>query len=143
MFTTIECSVVVRASLEETWKAFADLSRLLGRGIYDEAAWVEGTPWQVGSRIHYRVQQPLEAGIDAVITAIDPPHQLQIVNHSMGITADQLVVFRPTKEGMTRISARVEFLGRSPTLPADQIESAVRFLVQDALDTVAARFSRK
>jgi len=140
MFTKIECSVVVKASVDDTWRAFADISRLLGQEIYEEANWVEGKPWEVGSRIRYRITKPIPAVIDAVVTASHRPHSVQIVNHSVGVTADEALFFRDIGQGQTRISARVEFLGKSHALSDADVESAVRFLVQHALDTAAAQF---
>ncbi len=53
MLPRIEYSVTVPVSVDAAFQAFQDLERLLHRGIYDEALWVEGKPWEVGSRLRY------------------------------------------------------------------------------------------
>ena len=41
MLPRIEYSVTIPVSVDTAFQAFLDLERLLHRGIYDEAAWVE------------------------------------------------------------------------------------------------------
>jgi len=104
MLPRTDYSVVVPVSVELAFRAFGDLERLLHREIYDEASWIEGNPWQVGSRIRYVVTKPIHATISAVVTSYEPPRYVALLNHGMGITAEQQVTFATSYEG-TRASA--------------------------------------
>jgi hypothetical protein len=138
MLPRIDYSVVVPVSAELAFRAFTDLNRLLNRGIYEQASWTEGTPWKVGSRIRYVVAKPREATIAAVVTACEPAHYVAILNHAMGVTAEQQVSFvESPNAGSTRVRMLVEFVGKSPDLPDNVVHEAITFYTHDALDTMA------
>ena len=65
MLPRTDYSVVVPVSVELASRAFSDLERLLHREIYEEVSWIEGNPWQVGSRIRYVVSTPVKATISS------------------------------------------------------------------------------
>lgn len=126
--------VPVRPAL--AFRAFSDLRRLLNRGIYEQAVWTEGVPWKVGSRVRYDVLQPVRATISAVVTSADPPRSVSLLNHALGITAEQQVSFDPVPGG-TKVRMAMEFVGESPDLPAHGVHKAIAFYTKDAVDTMA------
>lgn len=139
MLPRVEYSVTAPASLEKVWLAFSDLSRLLGRGIYSEAVWTEGEPWQVGSRLRYVVQQPVQATVTAVVTLSEPPLKVGLINHSLGITAQQMVTFSQVRPNTTRVIMTMDFVGESTSPTPIDVAEALRFLTHDALDTTLDR----
>jgi hypothetical protein len=142
MLPRIEYSVTARTSAEQLWEAFCDLSRLLDRGTYTDATWIEGQPWQAGSRVRYRLEKPVAAVISSVITAVEPPRRVSIINHSLGITADQIVTFRAFPSGTTRVTMMIEFVGQSNELAPQTVVDAIEFLTRDALDSMIARWQK-
>lgn len=138
MLSRIEYSVVVSATPAAAFQAFCNLDRLLHRGIYDEASWFEGPPWKVGSRIRYVISKPFAATILAVVTSCDPPHAVGLLNHALGITAEQNVTFSAAPKKSTRMMMTMDFVGKSPTVSETVIQEAISFLTHDALDTAAA-----
>ncbi|MGA7292481.1 MAG: hypothetical protein WBW53_14870 [Terriglobales bacterium] len=142
MLPRIEYSVTVPVPVDAAFKAFLNLERLLHRGIYDEASWVEGQPWQVGSRIRYVISQPVRASISAVVSSISPPRAVSLLNHALGVTVDQHVSFGPDLRGGTRIRITMDLVGKSTELSENEIHDAVTFVTKDALDTVAAILRR-
>ena len=138
MLPRTDYSVVVPVSVELAFRAFSDLGRLLHREIYEEVSWVEGSPWQVGSRIRYVVTKPVHATISAVVTSYEPPRYVALLNHGMGITAEQQVTFAGSLGGATRVRMIMDFVGKSPDLPEDVVQQAVSLYTHDALDTMAA-----
>jgi hypothetical protein len=136
MLPRVEYSVTASASLEKVWSAFSDLSRLLGRGIYSEAVWTEGVPWQVGSRLRYVVLHPVPATISAVVTLSEPPLKIGLINHSLGITAQQMVTFSQVTTNTTRVIMTMDFVGESTSPTPIDVAAALRFFTQDALDTM-------
>jgi hypothetical protein len=139
MLPRVEYSVTAPASPEEVWLAFSDLSRLLGRGIYTEAVWTEGPPWQVGSRLRYVVLQPVKATVSAVVSLSEPPLKVGLINHALGITAQQLVTFSRVKPDTTRVIMTMDFVGESMAPTPIDVGAALRFYTHDALDTMLDR----
>ncbi len=99
MLPRVEYSVTVPVPVDAAFRAYQDLERLLHRGIYDEALWVEGGPWQVGSRLRYVICKPVRATASAVVTFISPPRAISLLNHALGVTAEQHVYFGPDLKG--------------------------------------------
>ncbi|PYX46435.1 MAG: hypothetical protein DMG83_07460 [Acidobacteria bacterium] len=139
MLPRVEYSVTAPASPEEVWLAFSDLTRLLGRGIYSEAVWTEGPPWQVGSRLRYVVLHPLKATVSAVVSLSEPPLKVGLINHALGITAQQLVTFSRVKSDTTRVIMTMDFVGESMAPTPIDVGAALRFYTHDALDTMLDR----
>ena len=138
MLPRIEYSVTVPVPVDAAFQAFQDLERLLHRGIYHEASWIAGAPWQVGSRLRYVIVQPAHATISAVVTSISPPRAISLLNHALGITAEQHISFGPDLKGGTRVRMTMNLFGTSTELSADALHSAITFVARDALDTMAA-----
>jgi hypothetical protein len=143
MLPHVEYSVIVPVPLEVAFKAFQDLDRLLHRGIYTEALWVEGKPWQVGSRLRYVIVRPVEATVSAVVTLITPPRAVSLLNHALGVTAEQHVYFTPEPKGSARVRMTLELIGKSTVLSEKDLHDAATFITKDALDTVAAHVRRR
>ncbi len=140
MLQRVEYSVALPVSVDAAFQAFRNLDRLLHRGIYREASWIEGAPWQVGSRLRLVVDKPITATISTVVISSSPPHALELLHHALGITAEERVSFGPAPDGGARVGVVFEFLGTSPELSEDAVHEAISFFARDALDTVAALF---
>jgi hypothetical protein len=138
MLARIEYSVLVPVAPEVAFRAFSHLERLLHRGVYEEASWIEGKPWQVGSRIRYRVTVPTKATISAVVTRYEAPRWISLLNHALGVTAEQNVTFDSAPHEGTRVRMSMDFVGKSQELSDAAVEQAIGFLTKDALDTMAA-----
>jgi hypothetical protein len=143
MLPRIEYSVTVPVSVDVAFHAFQNLERLLHRGIYDEASWVEGAPWKVGSRLRYVVVKPVHATISAVVSSISPPRAISLLNHALGVTAEQNVSFRPDLKGGARVRMTMDFVGKPSELSESALHEAVTFVVKDALDSMAALCQRR
>jgi hypothetical protein len=143
MLPRVEYSVTVPVRVDAAFQAFQDLERLLHRGIYDEAAWIEGVPWQVGSRLRYVIAQPVRATVSAVVTSISPPRAISLLNHALGVTAEQNVSFGPDLKGGTRVRMTMDFVGKPSELSENAVHEAVIFIVKDALDTLAVLCRRR
>jgi len=134
----VEYSVTVPVPVDAAFRAFQDLKRLLHRGIYEEAAWVEGAPWQVGSRLRYVIVRPVRATISAVVTSISPPRAISLLNHALGVTGEQHVSFGPDFKGGARVRMTMNLIGKSNELSDSDLHDAVTFVTRDALDTMSA-----
>ena len=138
MLPRVEYSVNVPVSVDAAFHAFKNLNRLLHRGIYQEASFVEGKPWEVGSRLRYVVIKPVQATISAVVNSLSAPRAISLLNHALGVTVEQHVTFGPDLQGGTRVRVTMDPIGESTELPEATIDEALKFLTRDALDTVVA-----
>lgn len=139
MLSRVEYSVRVPVSVDAAFHAFQDLTRLLHRGIYEEASWIEGQPWEVGSRLRYVVVKPVQATISAVVNSLSAlPRAISLLNHALGVTVEQNVTFVPDLQGGTRVRMTMDPIGASTELPESTIHEAVQFFTRDALDTLSA-----
>lgn len=142
MLPRIEYSVTARTSPEELWAAFSDLSRLLGRGIYSEAAVTQGEPWRTGSRLRYVGVQPVEATVTAVVTHGEPPVKVGLLNHALRVTVQQMVVFTRLQDS-TRVDLVMDSVGQPPAPDSFDVAKALDFFARDALDTMLAQWRVK
>ena len=143
MESRVEYSVTAHATPVQLWEAFCDLTRLLGRDVYSEAAFIAGEPWSEGSRIRYVIEQPLRAIVSAVVTLCEPSVKLGLLNHALGITAQQQVIFTPLKHDSTRVTMIMDFVGQSTApIPVD-VRATIEFFCKDALDTMVDRWKQK
>lgn len=136
MLPRIEYSVVVPVSVDLAFRAFSDLNRLLDRDIYDGVSWIEGKPWEIGSRIRYVVAKPIPATIHAVVTAYEPPQFAAVIYHAFGVTAEQQVNFSSTRKGSS-VHLILEFVGAAVVLPDDVVRQSIASYARDALDSMA------
>ena len=143
MLPRIEYSITIPVPVDVAFKAFQDLDRLLHRGIYAEATWVEGMPWQVGSRTRYVIVHPIEATISAVVTSVSAPRSVSLLNHALGVTVEQNVSFGPDLKGGTRVRMTMDVFGESFELSERATSEAITLLTRDALDTVATLCLRR
>jgi hypothetical protein len=76
--------------------------------------------------------------ISGVVTAISPPRSIDLINHALGITAEQHVSFGPDLKGGTRIRMTLNLVGKSTELSESDLQKTVTFITRNALDTVVA-----
>ncbi len=76
------------------------------------------------------------------MTAISPPRAISLLNHALGVTADQHVSFGPDLKGGTRVRMTLELIGKSTELSEKALHDAVTFITRDALDSMAALCQR-
>ena len=136
MLPRVEYSVTIPVSVDAAFHAFQDLDRLLHRGIYQEASFIEGKPWEVGSRLRYVVIKPVKATVSAVVNSLSPPRAISLLNHALGVTAEQHVTFGPDLQGGTRVRITMDSVGESTELPESAVHEALNFFTRDALDTM-------
>jgi hypothetical protein len=107
----VEYSISTKADCVLAWRIFSDCSRWPRfSDAYRSIEWL-GAPWAPGSRLHIEIMRPVVAKQDRVITICKPPRCVAWINHVLGYTMEQWVVFDPAAGGGTLISTWVEFTG--------------------------------
>jgi hypothetical protein len=99
----IEYTAFTRADCGLAWKIFTDWKQWRNfSNIYGKMEW-RGSQWQPGSRMQIEIVQPVVASVDHVITVCTPPRCVAWIDHALGYTTEQWVLFDPAAGG-TKIS---------------------------------------
>ncbi len=85
----------------------------------------------------------MQTTISAVVSSISPPRAISLLNHALGVTAEENVSFGPDLKGGTRVRMTVDLVGTSSELSESTLHEAATFVVKDALDTMAALCQRR
>ncbi|SRR5581483_8930 len=126
----VEHVVWTKAIPEVAWEIFTDWEnwhRISNR--YGAIQWT-GTPWATGSRIRVEIFRPFKATVDRVITVIEPGQCIAWINHVLGYTMEQWVVFQPVFDG-TRIATWLEFTGPGPTIEGRLVHEMIQEYLQE------------
>jgi len=109
----IEHVVFTKADCVLAWRVFSDCDRWPRfSDSYGKIEW-QGVPWALGSRLQIELVRPVQAIQRRVITVCTPPRCVAWINHVMGVTMEQWVLFDPYPGGGTRISTWIEFTGNA------------------------------
>jgi len=138
----IEFAVHSRAECSLVWKLFSQCehwNRYLN--AYGEIRWL-GERWMQGSRLQIELTYPIAATQDRIITVCNPPRCVAWINHVLGYTMEQWVLFDPHAGGGTRISTWVEFTGAALMVDGHDIEAIVRRFVETWYTNFAAECDR-
>ncbi|HEY7351345.1 MAG TPA: hypothetical protein VH596_01140 [Terriglobales bacterium] len=115
-----------RAACALAWQIFTDWRnwhRISNR--YESIKW-NGTPWVAGSRIQVQILRPVKAKVDRVITMCTPGHSIAWINHVLGYSMEQWLLFDPLLEGGSRISTWLEFTGPSVKIEGRTVREVIK-----------------
>jgi hypothetical protein len=129
-------SIITKAAPHVAWSVFTDHARWpTYSDIYGDIRWVEGGPWQVGSRMLIEVLRPVQVHVHHRITACIPPHRVGWIDHALGTTIEQWAYFEPLPDGGTQVRTWAEFTGMARVIGG-------RPLRQILLDFTASWYER-
>jgi hypothetical protein len=108
----VEYTASTRADRNLAWKFFSDW-RLWRKfsDVYGDICWIAGDPWSVGSRLRIEIVRPVKTTVDHVITVCRPGECVAWIDHFLGNTMEQWVVFEPHPEGGTVVQTWAELAG--------------------------------
>jgi len=107
----VEYTRYTKADCGMAWRIFSDVNRWYRfSSAYLNIQW-KGEPWSQGSRLQIDIIRPVVAKQDRVITICTPPRCVAWINHVLGYTMEQWVLFDPAANGGTRVSTWLEITG--------------------------------
>jgi hypothetical protein len=112
----IELAVFTRANCELAWQIFSDWERWQKASDHYRGLQWHGPPWIPGSRLQVEFLRPVRARVDRVITVCTPPRCVAWINHVLGYSMEQWVLFDPFAGSGTRVSTWLEFTGHELTI---------------------------
>ncbi len=139
MSVRVEQSITASCTPEQVWKAFEDLQQWpsWNHGV-SEARWLEGSPWQQGSRFRLQIVRPMELSLEPVITESAPPHHVVWDGSGSLLSGENRFSFDPQPDGTTRLTIVGDFSGFGTMFWGDRLRAAVTELFAEWLRALKA-----
>ncbi|MGH9602761.1 MAG: SRPBCC family protein [Terriglobales bacterium] len=112
MAFTLEYSTVAKCKPEHVWKFFSNMeqwswwNRVLGN-----CYWLNGQPWQKGSRFHMELLKPRNMKFEPEILECTPPHKVGWVGRKPGFVGEHWFSFEEQPDGTTVMKQWENFSG--------------------------------
>ena len=147
MATRLEYSVTAKCKPEHVWQKFHKLeewpwwNRVIG-----QVRWLEGQPWQKGSRFLMEMVYPRKMSFKPRIVESAPPNKLAWVGKVNGVTGEHWFSFEAQADGTTVIKTWEDFSGLMTVFLTASIKKSIiatwaNWL--DALKTEAEKIARE
>ncbi|MGC2530131.1 MAG: hypothetical protein WA639_20480 [Candidatus Acidiferrum sp.] len=121
-----EYSVITKASPALAWLVFSDIHRWNNfANVYGELRWIDGYPWEPGSRLKIEILHPVHAEIDHVITTCVPGKKVGWIDHAIGVAMAQWVTFEEFPPEGTRIRTWGEIVHNGVNIGGRTVEELV------------------
>jgi hypothetical protein len=108
---SFQFQVVLECPLETVFAVYTDIVRWRNRNIFGDIQWVQGKPWEEGSRLRIETRVPLRSSIDQVVQHFSPLESVSYISHVLGITAETRVTFQRVSNSQTTIYVGMQLVG--------------------------------
>jgi len=129
--TRVEYTDVTRANSRLAWKVFSDFRRWRRfSDIYGEIRWFAGKPWKPGSRMRIEVVKPIKTSVDHVITVSRPAECVAWIDHFLGNTMEQWVIFTAQPDGTTSVHTWAELTGVTSQVEGQSLSDLLKKFIE-------------
>ncbi len=108
---SFQFQIVLKCPLETAFAVYTDIGRWRNRNAFGDIQWVQGTPWEEGSRLRIETRVPLRSTIDQVVQHFTALESVSYISHVLGITAETRVTFQRLSGGQTAIYVGMQLVG--------------------------------
>lgn len=108
---SFDFQVVLNCSLETVFSIYIDTERWRDRNEFGDIRWVQGRPWEVGSRLRVETQVPIRTTVDQVVQHFAPNESVSYLSHALGITCETRVTFTSVSVHETAVNVVVQLAG--------------------------------
>ena len=84
--------IVINCALAEVFAIYTDIERWRNRSVFGDIRWVQGTPWEEGSRLRIETRVPVPSVVDQVVQHFEANRSVSYLSHVFGITCETRVV---------------------------------------------------
>jgi hypothetical protein len=138
-----EYAVMTKAAPDVAWRVFSDWELWPQFSeLYQEIRWTSGEPWKEGSRLSITSAKPMRVTLDHVITLCIPGEKVAWIDHALGTTMEQWVLFEPQREGGTRVRTWAELTGMMPLIAGRTIKDVLLEFTKTWYDRYAKECDR-
>ncbi len=102
MAFTLEYSTAAKCKPEHIWKFFSEMEQWAWwNRVVGNCRWLDGQPWQKGSRFHMELLKPRNMTFQPVILECTPPHKVGWVGRKPGFVGEHWFSFEEQPDGTT------------------------------------------
>lgn len=108
---SFDFQIILNCPLETVFAVYIDIDRWCNRNLFGDIRWVQGEPWQPGSRLRIETRVPLRSTVDQVVQHFTPNESVSYLSHVLGITCETRVIFSRVSASKTAISVAMQLVG--------------------------------
>jgi len=108
---SFDFQVVLNCPLSTVFAIYVDIDRWCNRNLFGEIRWVQGRPWEPGSRLRIEVVKPIRTSVDQVVQRFEVNESVSYLSHVLGITCETRVTFIPVSAQQTAINVGMQLVG--------------------------------
>ena len=108
---SFDFQLVLNCPLDAVFSIYVDVDRWRNRNGFGEIRWVQGKPWEEGSRLRIETLKPIRAHVDQVVQHFAPKECVSYLSHVFGITCETRVTFTRVTVGHTAINVVMNLVG--------------------------------
>lgn len=117
--------IVLNSPLETVFAIYVDTDRWRNRNLFGDIRWVQGKPWEEGSRLRIETRSPIPSTVDQVVQVFEPKRKVVYLSHVFGITCETRVTFTPLSPMQTAINVGMELVGATSRALGFALEPAI------------------
>lgn len=122
---SFEFEVAVRAPLELAFSIYTDIERWRNRSVFGDIHWVQGAPWEEGSRLEVETRSPFPSKVDQVVQHFSANESVGYLSHVFGITTETHVMLVRISAMETLMRIRMQLLGKVSRALGSAIEPMI------------------
>jgi hypothetical protein len=123
--------LVLACPLDKVFAIYTDTDRWRYRNLFGDIRWVQGKPWEEGSRLRVETHTPIRSSIDQVLIKFVPREKVVYLSHVFGITCETSVTF-VAAAGQTAINVEMQLVGT--------LSRALGFAIEPAIEKATKGF---
>ena len=108
---SFDFQIVLKCPLETVFAIYVDTERWRNRNLFGEIRWVQGKPWEEGSRLRIETRTPIKTTIDQVVQHFRANESVSYLSHVLGITCETRVTFTSISRGQTALNVMMQLVG--------------------------------
>ena len=108
---SFDFQVVLHCPLQTVFSIYVDTEHWCNRNEFGEIRWVQGKPWEVGSRLRVETRVPIRTTVDQVVQHFAPNESVSYLSHALGITCETRVTFTSVSVRETAVNVVVQLAG--------------------------------
>jgi hypothetical protein len=108
---SFDFQIVLNCPLDTVFSIYVDVDRWRNRNVFGEIRWMQGKPWEEGSRLRIETLKPIRANVDQVVQHFAPKESVSYLSHVFGITCETRVIFTRVTVSQTAINVVMNLVG--------------------------------
>ena len=122
---SFDFQIVLNCPLEIVFSIYVDTDRWRNRNLFGDIRWVQGKPWEEGSRLRIETRVPIRTSVDQVVQHFTPNESVSYLSHVLGITCETRVIFTVVSARQTAINVVMQLVGTTSRTLGFALEPAI------------------